>query len=173
MNIDKRDALDAENIANACNLKGVANSMLRMLDNAVDLNLDYLGHDVAVDWIRDELMIIINEKVIGSHYPYPYTLRPHIFEATKKLYQMAYMVEYRNAPMSYPPLTIAAQALANITNENSYYERIENEIGIVPHSRMEEIENATARGKTVTIGDESFFIRWFDVARDECEVALR
>jgi len=169
MNIDKRDAREALSITNIGNIKALANLMLRMLDNAVDLNLDYLGNDVAVEWVRNSLLIISNEPKDGNAYPF--ALRPSIYEETSRLYRMAYDVEDRNAPMSYAPLTLAAQVLANIT-VNKHYVETEWGPGLIESHRAKELGMACPNAVWVTVNDKEIYCDWYAEAQEECEIAL-
>jgi len=176
MNVDKRDASDAMMMRDEgyLNLKGVASTMIHMLDNAVKLNNKFLGDDEAVGWIRKELAVIIDERVVGNEHPYPYTLRPQVFTATKNLHEMAFTSERRNAPMSYPPLTVATKCLALSTSHDSYYNRPgNNEREIVPHIIV--VDGFMLRKSdwiTVTVNDETYRANLYQDAVDECREAL-
>ncbi len=169
MIIDKRDAQDALSMSGAVNLKGVANSMLRMLKNAVALNPEFLADDIAIRWVNNSLLIIINEP--GDAGAYPLSLRPNIYEETSRLYRMAYDVEDRNAPMSYAPLTLAAQVLANIT-VNKHYVETEWGPGLIESHRAKELGMACPNAVWVTVNDKEIYCDWYAEAQEECEIAL-
>jgi hypothetical protein len=176
MNIDKHDAQDALMIANEgyLNLKGVASTMARMLNNAVQLNEKFLRDDDAVNWVAKELVAIIDEKVIGNENPYPYTLRPQVFMATRKLYEMAFTIEQRNAPMSYAPLTVAAKCIALFTAHDSYYNRPgDNERRLVPHVIVSDgLGLRESDYVEVIVNDEIHSVNWYREAIKECSKAL-
>ena len=91
---------------------------------------------------------------------------------TKALYQMAYRIEHRNGPMSYPPLVIAVQALANITANDSY--RVgENRGGLVSHEELEAIDHGMPSPFSGEICGEWVYANWYSDAMNECEEVVR
>lgn len=171
MNIEYSDAKDATRIANASNMVGVANSMETMLLNAVDVNYEYLNDDVAVHWIQGHLRAIMDAGLYSDGL-FPFSLRQEVFMHTKALYQMAYRIEHRNGPMSYPPLVIAVQALANITANDSY--RVgENRGGLVSHEELEAIDHGMPSPFSGEVCGEWVYANWYSDAMNECEEAVR
>jgi hypothetical protein len=167
MNISYEDARDATMITNASNIIGVANTMENMLMNAIEINLDYLGEDVACFWALGHIRLIIaaNENVAGL---YPISLRQEVFMHIKALYQMAYRIDHRNAAMSYPPLTIAAQVLANIT-ANASYGVGKNRRGLVSHEMVRnDIDSGIPSPFSGELCGEYVYVNWYSDAFDEC-----
>ena len=170
MNINKRDAQDALGIAGAGNVKAIANLMLRMLSNAIDLNLKFLADDEATKWVNRSLLIISNEPKDGA---YPFSLRPNVYEETARLYRMAYTLAERNAPMSYAPLTLAAQVLANITCNDSYKEETQWGPGLVKKGRASELGMAVPDTVYIYVDGIQIGYDWYEIAQKECKAALK
>lgn len=171
MNIKYQNAKDALAMAYASSLVGMANTMKGMLLNAKWEN-EVINDDVACEWVLGHLRAITD----ASNYKdglYPLSLRPEVFMHIVALYQMVYRIEHRNMPMSYPPLTITAQVLANIAVNNSYYDRSPDAIGLVPHEEMEQIDNAITPAFSGNVDGEWIYINWYDDAMKECLEAVK
>ena len=172
MNINYKDAKNATMMHNAGNLTGIASTMEGMLLNAVELNPDYLGEDVACFWALGHIRMIMAASDNPSGL-YPLALRQEVFVHTKALYQMAYRIERRNAAMSYPPLTIAAQILANAT-ANASYKVGSNRSGLVSHEEVaEEIDSGSPDPFSGEICGEWCYVNWYSDALDECLAVVK
>ena len=171
MNIEYQDARDATRIGNASNLSGVASTMERMVLNAVEINQEYIGDDVAQYWALGDIRALIQ---IASHSAgglYPVPLRREVFVHTKAIYQMAYRIEKRNAVMAYPPLVIAAQALANIT-ANASYAVGESRRGLVSHEELEAIDYGIPSPFSGEICGEYVYVNWYSDAMTACKAVV-
>lgn len=167
MNIKYEDARAAGRIHYASNLIGIATTMEQMVLNAIELNERYLKDDVAQYWALGHIRAIVSSAKNTTGL-YPLSLRQEVFVHTKALYQMAYRVEHRNAVMAYPPLTIAAQVLANITS-NDWYGIGQNRPGYVTKDQiLHDIDMGVPDPVTIIINDESFYVNWYSDAVDEC-----
>lgn len=167
MNISYQDARDATMIAGASNILGVANTMRQMVENAIELNPDVIGNDDAVHWVKGHLAAIIT---LGTDTAglYPVSLRSEVFVHITAVYRMVYRIDWRNQVMAYPPLTIAAQVLANIAASDSY--RVgENRNGLVTHDILGLVDHGIPSPFSGQIAGEHIYVNWYSDAMQACE----